>query len=137
MLCSFAWKFEFMPPKILVIDDDAGLRTAIASTLARLGYDVRAADDGRSGLALFDEAPADLVITDIFMPDVEGVAVIVALKLRADPPKILAISGGGGFDVLGLARAVGADAVAAKPLSMSNLVRRVEDLLAAPGRAAA
>jgi DNA-binding response OmpR family regulator len=129
-----------MCSKLLVIDDDAGLRAVIASTFARLGYDVRSAEDGRTGLAKFADEPADLVITDIYMPDVEGIQAILQLKAGRKAPKVVAISGGGGcggLDALRLARGVGADATARKPLSMSGLVRLVQDLLDDPGRAAA
>jgi DNA-binding NtrC family response regulator len=119
-----------MAPKILVIDDDAAMRAVIVSTFARLGYDVRAAEGGEAGLAMFRADPADLVVTDIFMREGEGVDAILKLTEAARPPKIIAVSGGhAGFDVLQLARACGAHATALKPVSMSNLVRLAETLL--------
>lgn len=127
-----------MAPKILVIDDDPAMRAVTVSTFSRLGYDVRAADGGEAALTLFHAIPADLVITDIFMHEGEGIETILRLNETSRPPKIIAVSGGhAGFDVLQLARACGAHATALKPLSMSNLVRLAESLLDGGSRAAA
>jgi CheY-like chemotaxis protein len=127
-----------MAPKILVIDDDAAMRAVIVSTFTRLGYEVRAADCGQTALGLFQAQAADLVVTDIVMEGGEGIDTILRLSETPRPPKIIAISGGrAGFDVLQLARTVGAHATALKPVSMSNLVRLAEGLLDDAGRAAA
>lgn len=122
-----------MLSNVLVIDDDPGIRSLIASTFKRLGYRVRSADDGVSGLRLFAAEPADLVVVDIFMPDKEGIETIVELRGVLDMPRIIAISGGGalaGMEALHLAKLIGAHATLAKPLSMSALVETTGRLLA-------
>jgi DNA-binding response OmpR family regulator len=118
--------------KILVIEDDPQICELIALSLTRQGFAVSTAENGRTGLLLFaDEAP-DLVISDILMPDVEGIEVLLALKASPSAPKVIAISGGGrlgGRDFLRWATHLGADAVMAKPFRMSSLVERVQELL--------
>lgn len=119
-------------PQILIVDDDPCTRAVISSTLSRLGYEVRCAENGRAALALHAMTAADLVITDIFMPEMDGIEVIIALRGNVDIPKVVAISGGGsmcGKDALRMADLLGADAVLEKPFSMSALVALVGDLL--------
>lgn len=121
-------------PRILIVDDDRCTRAVINATLAKLGYQTRTADDGRAALALHDAHPADLVITDIFMPEMDGIELIMALRRQRDAPKIVAVSGGGvlcGGDVLEMATMLGADAAVEKPLRLLGLVRTVNDLLEA------
>lgn len=118
-------------PRVLVIDDDDFLRDIATRILTSAGYEVQAAGNGRQGLSLFDARPADIVITDILMPEVEGMATITALRRRPRPPKILAISGGGcrgRSDYLQWAEALGADAVLAKPFGMSALLGKMNEL---------
>lgn len=118
--------------RILVIDDEVHSRTVLASTLSRLGFDVRTAENGRTGMKLFTAEPADLVITAIFMPDQEGIETIIELKRSKWPPKVIAVSGPGlvcKMDVLALAQRVGADAVMARPLSISALIETARRLL--------
>jgi DNA-binding response OmpR family regulator len=117
---------------VLVIDDDPAIRSLIASTLSRLGYRVRTAEDGATGLRQFAAEPADLVIVDIFMPEKEGIETIIELRRRLAIPRIIAISGGGaigGMEALQLARMIGAEAALLKPFSMSALVETVARLL--------
>lgn len=115
-----------------MIDDDPGQRTLIGAAFEREGYQVRLADDGRSGMLSFAAEPADLVVTDIFMPDKEGLETISELRLEKDVPKIVAISGGGslrGVNVLRLAKLLGADATMSKPLNLSLLLDVARRLL--------
>jgi len=118
--------------KVLVIDDDPRISTLIAFSLARQGFSVSTAENGRTGLSLFESQRPDLVITDILMPDMEGIETILALKAGATPPKVIAISGGGrraGRDFLSWARHLGADEVLPKPFRMSALVAMAHSLL--------
>ncbi|MDB5423195.1 MAG: Response regulator receiver protein [Phenylobacterium sp.] len=118
--------------KVLVIDDDPSIRDLIALSLTGQGFSVSTAEDGRVGLQVFAKERPDLVITDILMPDVEGIEIILALKANARPPKVIAISGGGrlvGRDFLTWASRLGADEVLPKPFRMSLLVARVQALL--------
>lgn len=117
---------------ILVIDDDDDLRGSIRKILERAGYDVREAANGAAGVREIRRRPPDLVITDLIMPEKEGIETI--LEVREDHPdlKILAISGGGHVDPNGPladAEAFGADASLAKPFSVERLREVVDDLL--------
>jgi DNA-binding response OmpR family regulator len=119
-------------PKVLVIDDDACIRQLIAFSLTRQGFSVSTAENGRVGLKMFASEQPDLVITDILMPDMEGIETILALKAGATPPKVIAISGGGrlvGRDFLKWATNLGADEILPKPFRMSALVTMACGLL--------
>jgi len=121
-----------MTAKILVIDDDDHLRELVCSRLRRQGYVVHTAENGRVGLRIFEAERPDLVITDILMPDMEGIETILRLKAGATPPKIIAMSGGGhivGRDFLKWASHLGADQVLAKPFRVSTLIAMAGDLL--------
>lgn len=117
---------------ILIIDDDAALRATVRKILERAGHEVRDAGDGDRGLRIFREEGADLVITDIIMPEKEGIETIQELR-EADPDlPILAISGGGRADPsepLTDARLLGADETLAKPFDVDELRKTVEHLL--------
>lgn len=129
-----------MPSSVLVIDDDVSTRTMIASVLEDLGHQVFTAENGQVGLDLYAGEPADLVITDIYMPEKDGIETIISLREKTCSPKIIAMSGGGeasGMDVLRMARLLGADATMLKPVSVPRLLREVAELLgeAPPGPA--
>jgi CheY-like chemotaxis protein len=122
------------PPKVLVIDDDPAVRKVLVSAFERVGCQTRSAPDGRAGMKLFKSEPADLVVTDILMPNQEGIETILALKNSGQDPKVIAISGGGsrgGQDFLRWARNLGADATLPKPFRSSQLIHIARALLAA------
>ncbi len=113
---------------ILVIDDDPMVRTTLRQILAKGGHDVIEAVNGKQGLQLFRAHGPDLVITDIIMPEKEGIETI--MEIRGDNPtaKIIAISGGGrtrNMDYLEIARTVGAESVLAKPFSIKDVIQQV------------
>ena len=81
--------------KILVIDDDKNIRSLLRDFLERDGYEVMEAENGKVGLKLFRENGADLVITDLIMPEKEGIETIRELRRDFSDVKIIAISGGG------------------------------------------
>lgn len=119
---------------ILLIDDDDDVRTMLRLILVHCGHTVIEARNGREGLALFPHAAADLVITDIVMPEGEGLEVLMALRHHQPQVKIMAISGGGrvsAADYLHMAKAMGAAKVLAKPFSAEVLMTAVTELLAA------
>ena len=118
------------PFSVLIIEDDAAIRQLLRFSLEEAGYMVREAPNGRKGLHAFRQAPPDLVITDIFMPDRDGLEVIESLQ-RTDPtPKILAISGASGtMDYLKAAKAAGAVCVLRKPFTMSAVRNTIAALL--------
>jgi CheY-like chemotaxis protein len=123
---------------ILVIDDDAPVRAALCRILERAGYTVVAAADGGAGLQLHRERPADLIITDIFMPGQDGIETIRQLRREAPAVPILAISGGdetGALDLREGAALLGASRTLWKPFALAELLAAVGDLLenAPPG----
>lgn len=115
-----------MRGKVLIIDDDPALLRLMSMAFQAAGYGVVAADNGRKGVRMASAHRPDLVVTDIVMPDVEGIGAIRAIKQGARPPKVIAISGAGrsrGADYLSWARHLGADEVLAKPFRMAELMK--------------
>jgi len=123
--------------RILVIEDDELLRGQLSRHLRREGFEVDAAEDGAVGMELFGRSAPDLVITDLVMPNREGLETIQGLKkLNAGVP-IIAMSGGvrGSQDFLRVAKLMGAAAAFAKPFDISDLVAAVRELLGAADEA--
>jgi len=118
--------------KILVIDDDPLVRNTILRILRTSGFDVVAAEDGVRGMKAFRSETPDLVITDIIMPEQEGIQTILQIRKERPGAKIIAISGGGrvgNADFLSMARSLGADDIVAKPFTPRQLVTRVNECL--------
>jgi CheY-like chemotaxis protein len=118
--------------RILLIDDDDSVRTMLRLTLTEFGHTVTEARNGKEGLDKFADSHADLVITDIVMPEKEGIEVIVELRNRQPELRIMAISGGGRIDsqdYLSIARFSGASKVLAKPFSSEELMSAIAELL--------
>jgi CheY-like chemotaxis protein len=118
--------------KILIIDDDDDFRTMLRIMLGKAGYDILEASNGRSGVDLFLEQHPDLVITDLFMPEQEGLETIRKLKRLNSGIKIIAISGGCSaisFDFLPFAEALGATSILAKPFSRNHILTEITALL--------
>ena len=119
--------------KVLIIDDDVALLRLMSMAFQRAGFTTVAADNGRAGIRMAGAHRPDLVVTDIVMPDVEGIGAIRAIKGGARPPKVIAISGAGrgrGTDYLTWARHLGADEVLAKPFRMSELLKISQSVIA-------
>lgn len=118
--------------RILVVDDDDLIRKLVVRTLERAGYEVVASADGRQAARQYREQHADLIITDLFMPEKEGMEVIMELR-RTDPDvKIIAISGAGSLGPTGyleVARMIGASKTLAKPFGREELLNAVRQLL--------
>ena len=119
--------------KILLIDDEATVRATLRDMLEEAGHEVLEAGDGDEGLAVLDANTADAVITDLIMPQKEGIETIREVRARFPAMKILAISGGsaGHMDYLEFAQKLGADKVLSKPLDFDELAQTVSALLAA------
>jgi DNA-binding response OmpR family regulator len=118
--------------RILVVDDSAVVRRVIREALEFEGHDVLVAEDGGEALDLFRGDPTDLVITDIVMPEKEGIETILELRELNSGVKILAMSGGGLFSPevhLTPARMLGADETLSKPFTARELIETVERLL--------
>ncbi|BAI73965.1 two-component response regulator (plasmid) [Azospirillum sp. B510] len=121
---------------MLIIDDDDVARAVLLRMLTMAGHETVGARDGVEGLERFRDrppgSPVDLVITDIFMPNQEGLATIMELRRGAPSPKIIAISGGGvraSLDVLPVAEALGAHRTLRKPFTPAEVMRVVRDVL--------
>jgi CheY-like chemotaxis protein len=120
------------PAKVLIIDDDPVLLDLMTSAFRAAGYQTRAAENGRKGLELLDGYGPDLVITDIVMPEMEGIGAIMAIKRKPRPPKVIAISGVGRLrygDYLTWASHLGADEVLAKPFKMSDILKLARSVI--------
>jgi CheY-like chemotaxis protein len=120
--------------RILLIDDDPVLRRVITLALEGAGHYVQSYENARKGMQnLAKEAP-DLIVTDIVMPEMDGLEMLRELRRRQPGLPVLAISGGGSFEpeaYLNVAQSFGATAVLAKPFRPAELVERIAQLLAA------
>lgn len=120
--------------KILVIDDDILVRNTLTRILRSGGHEVVLAEDGIRGMTAFRKELPDLVITDIIMPEQEGIQTINEMWRERPNAKIIPISGGGRIgnaDFLSMARSLGANDAMAKPFMPQDLLSRVKSCLAA------
>jgi DNA-binding NtrC family response regulator len=121
-------------PRILIIDDDVAVRTTVRHLLERAGYQIVEAGDGREGSRMLDGV--DLVITDLLMPEVDGVDLLGMIRREGLTVPVIAMSGGGKVDsksYLDVAKALGAFATIAKPFELDHLLSTVRDALASRG----
>ena len=119
--------------RILAIDDDNSIRKLLCLVLKDAGYEVSEASNGRIALEMQRESPAELIITDIFMPEKEGTEFIMDMSVEFPKVKVIAMSGGGnieGVDFLNLAENLGALKTFRKPFKQVDLLAAVEELLA-------
>ena len=119
--------------RILVIDDDEKLREMIRRFLEGAGHEVWMAANGKVALERQRQTPADIIITDIFMPEKEGTEFIMDITEEFPQSKVIAISGGGNvknIDFLKLAENLGALKTFQKPFKQEELLAAVEELLA-------
>ncbi len=127
---------------VLIIDDEPDVRDAVERVLARAGYSVRTAESAADALAELERMPADVVITDIIMPKINGVQAIELIRKAFPSVRIVAISGGGNFGVaayqpraittsayLASAEMAGAHLVLTKPFESFELIQAVEKVL--------
>jgi two-component system cell cycle response regulator CpdR len=118
--------------RILLIDDDVDFRTMLRRRLERAGYAVTEAGNGQEGLKQLNESSVDLVLTDIIMPDMEGVEAVMHLKRTRPELKVIVMSGGGRLtpdSYLKLALKVGAFRALSKPFATEDLLEAVEAAL--------
>ena len=119
---------------ILIIDDEAPLRLLFQEVFIQAGYETVAVAGGREGLQWFARAAVDLVILDLFMPEMDGIECIREIRRKHPRTKIVAISGGlpgGGVDLLHVAKLLGADRALAKPFPHTELLAAVREELGA------
>ena len=124
-----------MTTKILLIDDHEDLRAMLGDELAAAGYEVTAVANGYAGLAAVRKASVDVVVTDIFMPEKEGLETIAEIRRDFPRIKIIAISGGASrprnqrTDHLAIAHDIGADEILRKPFEPAQLLGTIERLI--------
>lgn len=119
-------------PTILIIEDDTEVRAYLDSLLERSGYDTHTAANGKEGVAIFKSADIDVVITDIIMPEKDGIETIMDMKRARRDLKVIAISGGGRAEpenYLHSARLLGADRTIKKPFTNEDILTAVGELL--------
>ena len=127
---------------VLIIDDEAEVSLALRRVLERAGFSVSTCLGSDEGLAAFQKAPADLVITDIIMPKMNGIALLQAIRAHRPQTRIIAIAGGGNCGALAYqpeaittsaylaaATQAGADAVLTKPFDKDELLAAVRRIL--------
>jgi two-component system cell cycle response regulator CpdR len=119
-------------PGILIVEDDKELREMLKISLLRNNFTVLEAENGKDAIVHFKPLLTDLVVTDLIMPEEDGLKVVIKLKELKPSIKIIAISGGGKVgpgSYLNLAKVLGADAIYSKPFSINDLVIKIEELL--------
>jgi YesN/AraC family two-component response regulator len=132
--------------RILVIDDEPDVRDGIKRVLDRAGFSVRVVDNATDAMLELKRLAADVVITDIIMPKVNGVDAIECIVREFPMVRIVAISGGGNFDVTGYqpaaitttaylaaAKRAGAHCILTKPFESRELIEAVERVMGAAG----
>ena len=118
--------------RILVVDDEEQVRLLLRQVLERSGYQVIEASNGKVALDLIREEAVDLIITDLVMPEKEGMEMIIELKKEFPEIKVIAISGGGRVapeEYLRISRVLGAMRTFAKPIDRKELLTAVEGVL--------
>jgi CheY-like chemotaxis protein len=121
--------------RILVVDDEDAIRRVLQRTLERAGHSVTAVPDGREAMAAAEAEPFDVVLTDILMPEQEGLETISRLRATQPGLPIIAMSGGGlgsAGHYLHSARLLGASATLEKPFTGTDLLGVLRDVLERP-----
>ncbi len=119
--------------RILIIDDNSEVLETYRRILEHAGYEIIVATNGKEGIRTFKEEEPDLVITDIFMPEKEGLETIMELRHNFPDVKIIAISGGGDGmgpeNYLKMAKDFGVMSALTKPIEMEALLEEVQKCL--------
>lgn len=127
--------------RVIIIDDEEDIRIVLKEIFVRAGFDAAVASDGTEGLHLIRETGADLVITDIIMPGIDGVETAYDIRMEFPHTKIIVMSGGGNTgpldyepsaiattSYLASAEAIGADMTITKPFDRGELIKAAKDL---------
>jgi DNA-binding NtrC family response regulator len=119
--------------KILIVDDEVSIRTLVSKILAKDGHETVVAENGVHACNGFQNAEIDLIITDLVMPERNGIEMIIELKKSHPDMKVIAISGGSGFseqiDLLSVAKLLGAKYIIKKPFTVDQIRDAVNDTL--------
>ena len=121
--------------RVLIIDDEAPIRSMLKLMLERDGYEVAEAPDGMEAIRIYRQNPADLIITDLIMPNQDGIGMIIALKKEFPDVKIIAMSGGGLNKPEGYlkgAKKLGAACTLTKPIDRDEMLRAIKEVLQSP-----
>jgi len=116
---------------ILLVEDDDDLRLMLKDSLEKRKHSIIEASNGREALNKFKSSVTDLVITDLLMPEQDGIGLIMQLRKVKPDIKIIAISGGGKMgpsNYLDVAKTIGANAIFSKPFNLKSFVEEVEKL---------
>ncbi len=122
--------------RILIVDDEPAILSILERMLCKLGHESATAGNGKEALRRLEEGAFDLVITDLIMPESEGIETIGAIRKRWPGVRIIAMSGGGRQSptpYLAVAASLGADATLAKPFQMSDLEAALRAVLVQSG----
>lgn len=118
--------------RLLIIDDDVDLALSLKEILQTYGFSVEIAYNGREGIVMQKKNQYDLIITDIIMPEMDGLEVIMWVRVNSPTTKIIVVSGGGYFDsmdYLKMAKELGAHCVIQKPFEIDRIKFEIERLL--------
>jgi CheY-like chemotaxis protein len=118
--------------RILVIDDEESVRTVLRQMLEKEGYEIEDAENGAVGLKLLHDHLPALIITDLFMPEKEGIETMIEVRKHFPQVKIIAISGGGRMgklDLLPMSESFGAQRTLVKPFERKELLETVKEVL--------
>jgi CheY-like chemotaxis protein len=117
--------------RVLIVDDNADGRESLRVLLELSGYEAATAGDGAQALDMMRAAPADVVVTDIFMPTKDGVETIVAIRKEFPSVPIIAMSGAASYtvDYLSVARELGAERILRKPFETQQLLDTLKQVL--------
>jgi DNA-binding response OmpR family regulator len=121
--------------RILVVDDNTSMREAVCEMLQQAGYETISMENGRLAVQAHRSDPIDLLITDLFMPDTDGLEIINQFRHEFPKVKIIAVSGGGSrglIELLAVAKRMGAQRALMKPFSREELLAAVQELLDQP-----
>lgn len=121
--------------RILVVDDNTSMREAVCDMLQQAGYETISVENGRFAVQIHRSDPVDLIITDLFMPDTDGLEIIYQFRHEFPNVKIIAVSGGGSrglVELLSVAKKMGAQRALMKPFSWEDLLSAVQELLNSP-----
>jgi CheY-like chemotaxis protein len=122
--------------RVLVVDDDTAVRDVVRTMLETAGYDVAVAENGREALEMLQPGDFHLIITDLVMPEKEGIETIKAIRKDYPQLKVIAMSGAFGGDYLRIAEYLGAHGTLAKPLQLATVLRVVQQALSDESAAA-
>jgi DNA-binding response OmpR family regulator len=121
-----------VPPTVLVIDDDAAVRSSLEMLLETHGFQVAVARDGRQGLAAFRTIAPDIVLTDIMMPQQDGIETIALIRRECPNAKIIVMSSSeplANVDLVSAAPMLGANVGLHKPFDAQELIETIHALL--------